>query len=196
MRYLPSPNIEDENIPIPLGKDFWHQAKMAVQKWNRGFYPLIPYTQIVKSTTMEPGAPTGQYGPVPVGAPGTTSFDPLYGEAVDPAMTTWTQPHQSGTLKAADPEVYAPPVNIRMRVQVELQDIELHFYGFESVIDVVGSIPVALLDQAGITCQPGDKFPWGGDWYEVEQIGPKQRWLNTTTALYLFLNCRRKRFGA
>lgn len=197
--YLPPNIVEDATIPLPLGKDFWFQVRLAAQKWKRGFFPTITYRPISKQPTMQPDAPEVASGAVPVGEPGTTAFDPLYGEAVDPKMITdgaWRQPHLSADLQPADPEVYLPDVSFRARVQVETQDSDLHPWGFEENLGVVVTVPASILDEVGVTAQRGDLLQWGGKWYEVVQVGPPNRWLNTTTALYVALNCQTKRRGS
>lgn len=197
MPYLPPPDETDETIPLPLGKDFYLQVRMVAAKWRRGFFPTVTYRPISKRPTMEPAGGDGDRDAYPVGEPGTTAFDPLYGEAVDAAMSpAWRQPHRSGDLRAADPEVYLPDVTFPARVFVETTDADLHFWGFEKNYGIVVSVPVSILDDVGVTAQPGDLLVWSGTLYEVQQVGPPNRWVNTTAALYAALNCQVKRGGS
>lgn len=199
MAYLPPPNTEDTTIPIPLGKDFYLQVRLAEQKWKRGFFPTITYRPLASAVTMEPTAPAVSDGAVPVGEAGTTAFDPLYGEAVDPQMIVdgaWRQPHLSGDLQAADPEVYEDDVQFRARIFVESTDTELHFFGFEKNLGIIVAVPASILDEVEVTAKNGDLILWAGNWYEVILVGPPNRWLNTSTALYLAMNCQTKRKGS
>lgn len=198
MPYLPPDIVENTTLPLPLGKDFLLQVRMIADKWKRGFFPEVTYRRLSKTTTMQPDAPEVTDG-VPVGVSGQSAFDPLYGETVDPQMLAegnWRQPHLSGDLHAADPEVYLADVLVRARVQVETQDSDLHPWGFEKNLGIMVVIPASLLDEVSVTSQPGDLILWGGDWFEVIQVGPPNRWLNTTTALYIAMNCQTKRRGS
>lgn len=199
MAYLPPSIIEDTTLPIPLGKDFLFQIKLIEGKWKRGFFPLILYRPLAKLTTMSPDAPNVAVGIVPVGETGKTAFDPLYGEAVDPQMIvdgTWRQPHLSGDLKASDPELYEPDVHFRARVKSDPLDTELKFYGFEDNRGLMVDVPASILDEVEVTAKAGDLLQWGGHWYEVLQVGPNNRWTNTSTALYVGMNCQKKRKGS
>lgn len=194
MAYLPPRVSEDIAIPVPLGRDYSLQIRLIEAKWNR-FFPNVPYHSLVKKITPEtdPMLP-GQVG----GEAGATIYDPLYNEAVDPQMLTtgYQQPHLSGILKAGNPEVYAPPVMVRARVLVDVTDAELHQWGFDKNLGLILQIPVSLLDKLNITAKAGDYVDWGGDQYEVIQVGPNARFLNTSASLYVVLNCQSRRQGS
>jgi len=191
--YLPPPTTELTKFPIPLGTDFWMQVAYIDEKWKR-VYPLLTYHPLKKDTTLS----VLLDGSVPVGVAGGTVFDPIYGEAVDPQMlqTGWQQPQLSGNLSSADVEVFQPSVQVNGRLQVETTDVDLHFYGFDRFLGLLVTVPASLFDSVGVSAQPGDRFEWGGDTYEVLQVGPNQRFRNTATMLYVGLNCQSYRKGS
>lgn len=193
MPYLPPRVYEQTVLPAPIGPDFWLQVNLIAEKWKRVF-PVIPYQALLKQVTPE----TTTDGSVPVGTPGTTIYDPIYGESVDPAMLAdgWQQPNLSGTLEAADVELYAAPVNINMRIHVEASDELLHAYGFDEVRDLLVEVPCSILDEVGVTATEGDKFSWGGLMYRVLKIGYSQRFRNQSFYVYVGMNCESWRTGS
>ena len=199
MPYLPSPTTETVVFPLVNQKDFALQVRMIEDKWRR-FYPWINYYPILKAVTVD----TDVNGASVVGEPGTTIFDPVYGESVDPLMLVdgWQQPHLSGTYRAFDTDVFADPVQINARVLLTATDTELHHYGFDRVLDLMLEIPASLFDSVSVTAQAGDKFLWGeghgstGGEYTVIELGPNNRYLNAATMLYVGLNCKSRRKGS
>jgi hypothetical protein len=199
MPYLPPPTTEDVSFPQSLGKDFWFQVQLIEDKWRR-FYPLIPYYPIIKETTVN----ADPSGASLVGTAGGTIFDPIAGEAVDPATLGigWQQPHLSEIYRASEVDVFAPPVSINARILVGATDTELHHYGFDRMLDLIVVVPASIFDSVGVQAKTGDKFRWGegnnssiGE-YTVIELSENQRYLNTATMLYVNLNCQSRRKGS
>lgn len=193
--YLPVDYTMGTTFPAEYGKDVLQQISVIEEKWKR-FYPVINYYCLSKRVTVI------QDGNVdnPVGESGTTAFDPLWGEDVDPVMFTegWKQPHldETDTAAAANTRFYMDPVPVHAQVRREAHDIELKKLGFDRVRDLLVTIPVSLLDKAGIRVEPGDRFIWDNDVYEVQQRERTGFWKNTSLRIYIVLNCEHARLGS
>lgn len=182
--YLPTSVINHTVMPSAQGYDLGTAIKIIEEAWDRHF-PKLPYYQVARSHTPA-------VNNIVSGA-GASSFDTVYGEHVDPANTTWTQPHLSGATKAVDTEVYLEVVRIPIRVTRQLFDLALHKPGFDNVRTVQMSIPLSILDKFGVTVTAGDKFEWNGDEYIVMAPEEKGFWRNTNVRLYLSSVCEHKR---
>jgi len=193
MPYLPSIPTEQTEFPEAWAKDVRTQIGLIEGQYKR-FFPRRAYYAIKKN-------PTAQDAQLdPVGAPGTTAFDPMWREAVDPNMSVWTQPHGSPDFKAAGVEVYAPPVWMNFRLQRNARKDELQKYGFDRVWDLLIHIPCSILDASQVTVQVGDYFNWAfngkDDQYAVMQFSPSGWWKNSNIFLYVTCNVKNKRPGS
>ena len=216
MPYLPPQNQDAVIFPgVPVNSDFWLQVNFIEEKYKR-FYPLVTYYPLLRSTTpsLDPAHQVPVGGDIVDGSEGSigsgsgsgsggqktgTVFDPLYGEAVDPIMLDlgeWVQPHQSGVARVYDVEVYDHPVQVNMRIAIQVEDAQLHQWGFEKMLDLMTVVPVSILDSVGVTVTEGDYFVWGGQQYEVVQVGPNNRYLNMSTYLYVSCMCQNRRRGS
>lgn len=197
--YLPAPTNETIQFPLPRAKDYALQIRMIEQKWMR-FYPLITYYPILKATTVN----TDPTGASLIGTEGSTIFDPIYGESIDPTLLTvgWEQPHGSVTYHTAEVDVFADPVQVNARILVAATDVELHKFGFDRQLDLIIIIPASILDSVSVTMQAGDKFRWGegdgnrGGEYTIIELSENKRYLNTATMLYVAGNCKSRRKGS
>jgi len=189
MPYLPPNPTLETSFPIAYGRDIATAIKMIEEKWARHF-PLLDYYPLLKHTTVitDPN--------VPIGDPGTTKFDPVWGEAVPAAMATWENPHANAVADAPRPELYGTPVKLNIRIQKEAHQLELKRYGFDRVRDLLAFVPLSVLDKAGITVQVDDYFIWDGRPFEVKQIDPVGYWHNTNVRLYMAMNCEHRRPGS
>lgn len=191
MPYLPPGIIEDAPFPKTWDKDLQMQVRMIVEKWKRMF-PAADYFSLKKSVTADT---TPQHAPV--GEAGTTKFDPVYGETVDAAMgANWVQPHASGTVKAANVEVFWPAVKIPRRVQRTAKELELKRWGFDKVRTMIVFIPSYFFDLHGITVVAGDKLLWNGESFTVLQFNGDGYWKNSNLPLYMVLNVEHLRVGS
>jgi hypothetical protein len=187
--YLPPDVIEETVLPQPWGKDLRNLIRIIEEKWRR-FYPLVPYHQLATSPTTPANTNT------PNGAAGSTLFDPLYGEAVDPTMTTIVQPHLSGTFNAANPEVFDDPVTFNIKVQPFELDVVEKLYGFDKTRQLVLTAPTSTLDRNGITVQEGDTVEWDGKIFRVHEVTLDKFWLNTNLPLFIVWTCSAWRVGS
>jgi len=187
--YLPPLSISETQFPQAWGKDLRLAVRMIEEEYNR-YYPLIQYHPLSKATTPAVDQNT------PVGAPGTTQFDPLYGEAVDASMTTIVQPHLSGQYQAGNPEIYLSPVPVRARVFRGEIDKLLHRYGFDKVRELVVSIPTSILDRGAITVMEGDYIEWDSHPYKVKEVARDEYWKNTNVQLFVTFACDAWRVGS
>jgi hypothetical protein len=204
MPYLPNDTVEHTEFPKAWSKDVFMQMRLINDLWRRK-YPELPY-ECIKVDPQLPTPPAVEPDPdQPIAGPDATAFDALWNESVPESMlaTGWEQPHlsatvpDSGTHVAANPEKYEPSVDIHARVQTrEELDLELHHYGFDRVRDLLVTIPLALLDDAGVTVKQGDKFTWDDDEYMVLQYERVGFWKNTNVRLYIALNCEHFRQGS
>lgn len=188
--YIPTFTDTPTLFPIPLGKDFRTQVRMIEEKWRRQF-PLVQYRPIriattERSTTLD----------APVGEAGTTRWDPVFGESVDPAMTVLTQPHLSADYNAFDNEIFGDAVPINLRINIDVSDEDLKRWGFEKKADAIVAVPASLLDTASLTVQAGDRFTFAAQEYVVKGIGFDGQWKNTDVWLYIMLNCTTRRIGS
>lgn len=185
--YLPVNLTEDTEFPEAWGKDLRHELRMIEERYHRHF-PEIDYYQMKKAAT--PTIP-----PAISGEPANTQFDPLWAESVDPNMATWQQPHLSGTLKAADVDVFFDPVPIHARLQRENLELELKKYGFDQVRDLLVFVPLTFFDSNNIAVSAGDKFVWDDDEYRVLQFDRTGFWKNTNLRIYMAINAEHLRAG-
>jgi hypothetical protein len=189
-----------------LGNTFNTTVRMIESRWKRT-YPRVAYYALKKNVTNVGTSTTAVSG-----STGTTTFDPLWGEAVAPAMqdTGWQQPHLSAVtapnttpfasetadVPAAETEVRDDAVYVHMRVQRTLHETMLKKLGFDRVRTLVGTIPASMLDRFQTRPQPGDRIRWNAEWYEVEQFAPGGAYNNTTVWLYWVLNLKHARLGS
>lgn len=199
MPYLPRTYMHDTHLPKAFGRDLKTQIDLLEEE-ARSFFPQIQYfslRNVIGIATTDNVTAT----PAPVGVPGGSAFDPLWGEMVDPGMVAdeeWSQPHLNPDL-AADTqatEVYDGPFTLHGRVQREAKERELKRYGFDEIRDILVHIPSSLLDAQGITVFPGDKFIWDGDEYLVKQDSGSGWWKNSNVRLWRTLNAEHKKRGA
>jgi hypothetical protein len=195
MSYLPPYAVNKTVIPEAYGIDLQTIVRMIRERWEK-FFPKLDYY----SLQVAPTAPASANMDKIVGAADNTQFDPLWGEAVDPALRgeSWTQPHLSGEY-AADKDatdVYATAVPMPSRFRREVKDSELHQWGFDRVRDVVVTIPVVFFDLADLTAKAGDKLSWNSSFYDVVQQTTDGYWRNSNIPLYVILNCQTRRRGS
>ena len=191
MPYLPTPDIESTEFPEAqtTSKDLQCQIQVIEDYFDR-FYPLIDYKPLKQQPTEVSDVNTAS------GESGTTDFDPLYGESINPNSGQWEQAHGDSNLDATQAEVFDTTVQIHARVQRGQKDLDLHQYGFDKVRDVTVYIPLSLLDQHGITVQSGDRFVWDGDEYLVKEFTRTGWWMNSNTRLYMYIGADHARQGS
>jgi hypothetical protein len=194
---LPGSTVQRTTFPAAYGKDVEMAVRIIEDRWTRS-YPQVEYLILKQSITEQGGGGIS----APVGASGTTLFDPLYGESLDPTMLSWDQPHLSASntanesLDATDVEQFETGILVSAQVRREATERELKKYGFDEIRDLLLTIPTSLLDGAGIDPKPGDRFKWDGDTYSVLQRKRGGYWKNTNVALYEVINAEHARFGA
>ena len=198
--YLPENYTHDTEFPLAFGKDLFFQARKTREQYRR-FMPKIDYFCLLITTT--PGVAAPESNTSLVGETGTTKFDPLWGEAVPieaPGATVWQQPHGTAApgavLVSTDPELFAPVVTLHGRVRREARENELKRLGFDRVRDLLITFPTLLLDEAGVTCRPGDQFIWDGDRFVVMQEDSGGYWKNSNIRLFRTLNCEHVHSGS
>jgi hypothetical protein len=188
MPYLPPSALQVQQIPQSFGKDLRTIIRTIEERYRR--HTQVPYYALRRDLTEVTSLST------PVGEAGTTKFDPLYGESVDPDMTTVEQAHGSGTYSVADVDLFDDPVNIWARVRRDAKNTDLQRWGFDKVRDLIVYIPCSTLDAAGITVKAGDKFVWNSEDYNVIEFNQDGYWYNTNVALYVVINAEHRRFGS
>ncbi len=178
MPYLPPNLLQETAFPLAYGKDLATQVRMTAELYRRQ-YTEIDYYQLKKAVTAvaAPGDLSGETG--------TTKFDTLYREAVDPTMTAWAQPHLSGDTVAANPEQFFPLQRIHTRVQRVTRELDLKKAGLVKVRRLTCFIPTLLLDEVGVTVTDGDKFFWHDDFYYVKAPDPVGWWKNTNVRVFV-----------
>jgi hypothetical protein len=195
--------VVDETIMFGgNGYDMATSQRMIEERWKL-FYPSVPYSPLVKAVTA-----VGVATEVLSGENQTTAFDPLWGESVDrPAgQTQWRQPHASAVTSqdaildparvAAEPEIRAEERRVHMRIHRISREDLLKKLGFDLVRTLVGCVPTTMFDRIGITPQPGDRFRWNDEWYEVLQTSPQGWYKNTTHNLFWYLSVKSARIGS
>ncbi len=197
MTYLPPDILDDTEFPTAgvCAKDINNQLEMINEKWRRSF-PLVDYFQL-KWTPTETG-PAEDYIS---GVATETKVDDLWGEDIPDNLTAeWVQPHETtpeGLLyDAADTRQYDNAVLINAALDLQPSERTLKKVGIDEVKGIMVTIPVMLLDEAGITVKMGDFFVWRGERYEVLVTHDKGYWFNTNIYLYLVLDCKRQRIGS
>jgi hypothetical protein len=194
--YLPETAFNDAQR-MSDSSDISMAIRMINERWEYA-YPALPYYQLDRRVTTSPTLNTLS------GETGSTKFDPLWGEAVDPGLTQWQQAHTpvpvtdpvTPPLKAAEVNVYKDPIPIRVQWQRKARDSQLKRWGFDRMRDILAIIPVFSLDQRGITCLADDKIVWDHNEYVVIQQSLEGYWANTNTRLYMVLNCESRRLGS
>ena len=198
MPYLPEDYLHDTLFPEAFDEDVRTQIRLIDEQAAR-FFPAITYYCALRTVGIAV-TDTVTGGPAPVGATGQNTFDPLWGEIVDPTLAgqPWEQPHLHPTLQAGTEEIerYGAPVQVRARIQREVKDYELKRYGFDEMRDILVHIPVATLDRLGLTVFPGDKFVWDGDEFTVKQDRGSGWWKNSNIRLWRTLMGEHKKRGA
>lgn len=195
--------VVDETVMFGgAGFDLATSQRMVEERWKL-FYPAVAYHPLVKAVTAV-GTDTEALS----GETGTTPFDPLWGEAVDrPAgQQFWRQPHASATTSidlekdparvAAEPEIRDEPRRVHMRIRRVSREEQLKRLGFDLVRTLVGCVPTTMFDRHAIAPQPGDRFRWNDEWYEVLQTSPQGWYKNTTTNLFWYLSVKSARIGS
>ena len=184
------------------GHDIGTAQRMLEERWKL-MYPRVAYYPFEKAVTAVGTSPDALSG-----AAGTTPFDPLWGEAIDrPIGTThWRQPHLSAQTSqnelhdparvAAEPEVRGEPHPINMRIRRVVREEMLKKLGFDLVRTTIGCVPTTLFDRYAIKPQPGDRFRWNDEWYEVLQTSPQGWYHNTTHNLLWYLSIKTARLGS
>lgn len=195
MTYLPPQIIEETALPYAYGKDLRMQVRMIEEQFRlycaEAEYFSLKRNVVAQNENMDP-----------IGGPGATNVDPLWGESVDANMSTWTQPHLSAEvtpgnpLKASNPEIYYPPVKIHRRIQRVAREDELKKYGFDRVRTLIAHIPCSFLDAFGITVTAGDKLYWNFEEFTVMQWSPAGYFKNSNVPLYITLNLEHYRPGS
>ena len=191
MPYLPTSPTMETTFPQEYGPDVLQGIQIIEEKWIRHF-PQISYFCLKKGIVAVDSIDTVS------GEVDGSAFDPLWGETVDPALLaqTWQQPHQNASAEAANTAVFEDPEKIHAQVRREARDDELKKLGFDRFRDLVLTIPLSLLDRAGITAQQGDRFIWDNDLFQVEQINRTGFWKNTNLRIYMVFNCEHARMGS
>lgn len=192
MPYIPDTLVENTTIPRSYSRDLQLAVRLIEERYSLFKPPLEYYSlQVLQTKVTDLNIIAGEAG--------STAFDPLWGESVDPAMRgqPWTQPHLSGTFEADDlqADVFADPILINANVRREALDTELKRWGFDRVRGLIVTIPLSLYDKAGIEVHVGDKFKWWDDEYDLLQWTMDGYWKNTSQALYAILNCDSRRRG-
>lgn len=198
--YLPPAAIEDTRFPRAFTKDLRMQIRMIEDLFRRT-YPIIDYyvqQKAVTSVCVEEGSadPETILAGTVVGEPGTTQFDPLWGEPVPGSMegTGWEQPHGNAAHDATDSRgVFDLPVEIHARIQREAKDYTLKRLGFDKIRDLLVFIPTSMLDAQGIQVEPGDEFVWDGERFQVIQRRRDGWWKNTNIRLYVAISAEHAR---
>lgn len=196
MPYLPPPSPDGAEFPRAYDADLELAIRLIEERWRR-FFPRLDYRPLNKLVTPA-------VGNNPVGAPGTTQFDPVWGEAVpvETATTGWRQPHLSAIvtpdapISAVEPQVYQEPRDIHGRVERVARKDHLQKLGFDRIRDLLVTIPSSMLDSSGITVTQGDRFVWDNELYEVLQWSPMGWWMNSSVKLFIVLNVAHARKGS
>ncbi len=193
MTYLPPAATQATYFPTEGGADLATSVALIEERW-RVTFPQVSYFPLDKRVTPSDSAHLS-------GESGASKFDPVWGETVDSARTTWAQPHgTAGSVKAADVEVYRSPVSLYAKIQVVEDEKDMRKYGFDNndrwIAGLVLTIPASMLDTAGITCIAGDKFAWDGDEYSVRRARLAGYYFNSNVRLYVKLGCDRRRHGS
>lgn len=199
MPYLPPPDTQSAVFPLAMGSDLTLQIRMIEERWRR-FYPVLTYMPLNKQVTPVPISTPD----VTSGAPGSTQFDTVWGEAVPAGLAVggWRQPHLSvqvdpeTAVQAAEPQVYHNNRPIHGRIQRVARKDELQKLGFDRIRDLLVTIPTSMLDAIGVTVVAGDRFMWDNELYEVLQWGPMGWWMNSSVKLYIVLNVAHARRGS
>lgn len=191
MPYLPVEPTMETTFPQEYGEDVLQGIQIIEEKWER-FFPNVSYFCLKKKTVGVADIDTVS------GEAGESAFDPLWGEAVDPVLLAqeWEQPHLNANAEAANTTVFEDPVKIRAQVRREARDDELKKLGFDRFRDLILTIPLSLLDKAGVTVQQGDRFIWDNELFQVEQQNRTGFWKNTNLRIYMVLNCEHARMGS
>lgn len=199
MPYLPPLAINDTRFPRAFKKDLRQQIRMIEDLYRR-MYPVIDYYAMQRGTTSICAAQSGEGETLEpetvVGESGTTVFDPLWGEPVPASegATGWVQPHDSAAHDATESAgVFDTAVQIHARIQQEAKDRTLKRWGFDKIREILAIIPVSMLDNAGITVEPGDQFVWDGERYQVTQYKRDGFFHNSNIRLYVVINAEHAR---
>ena len=179
-----------KEFPVASMVDLPIQQRMIEEMYQRT-YPALPYYAMLKQVTPQTTG-TDEI----VGEAGTTKFDPIWGERVPSNMVQWVQPHGTTAYDPTEKGEYAAPVELHIRVQREAHELDLKKWGFDQIRDVLAFMPLSVLDREGIIVKPGDYFVWDGTEYAVLQKDRDGWWHNTTTRLYMVLNCEKRRKGS
>lgn len=199
---FPHQVVDDTEMFGGSGNDLQTAQRMIEERWKL-FYPPVAYFPLVKAVTA-----VGTSTETLSGETGTTAFDPLWGEAVPrpTGQTQWRQPHASEQTsqdlvkdparQAAEPEVRDDARRVHMRVRRVQREEMLKKLGFDLVRTLVGCVPTTMFDRYAIKPQPGDRFRWNDEPYEVLQTSPQGWYKNTTHNLYWYLSIKSARLGS
>ena len=197
--YLPSRQIDQTKMPVAYGPDLFLAVDKIAEQYRR-FRTQLQYFSLkaISITRREPREPDNPTDDTVVGTPGTTAFDPVWGEAVDSSLAgqPWQQPQLSGSLVSDVDSIdqFNIPVTIPMKVQKTALDTELKKWGFDRVRDLIVTIPVSF-DDNGITSQPGDKIQWDADDFNILQRTLDGFWHATNIRMFMVCNCEHRRKG-
>lgn len=191
MPYLPPDFLHDTEFPLAYGKDVHLMLRLLRESYDR-FYPKIDYEAVlaqpvVATSPEDPVAESGQSG-----------VDLVWGEVVPTTLAgqDWEQPHLNASHDAVAVEVYRAAVSVPFRVRRDNKEKDLKKEGFDPVRDVTGFIPTVVLDELGITCRPGDRFNWDGDYYVVKWAEATGYWKMTNLRLFVELVCEHQHQGS
>lgn len=198
MSYIPDNHLLETTFPQRYGKDILNGIRTVEERWER-FYPQIKYHCLNFTPTILPKTTAGDADvSEATGVSGGSAFDALWGEAIDPVALTeaWKQPHVSGSNVASEPEKFMAPVLLHAQIRREAKEKELKKLGFDEVRDLLVTIPLSLLDRAGVEVKVGDRFVWDNDVFDVDQFELTGYWKNTELRVFIVINAKHHHFGS
>lgn len=196
--YLPVDVLEYTEFPKPDSKDVYQQIRMIEDLWTRQM-PKVEFYNLKKAPTKSLDAEDEVDPNVLSGEPGTTSYDPLWGERVSDTVAAggaWVQPHGKDDQSVTGRGKFEAPVLLPCQIERIQKERQMKKYGFDEVREVVATIPVSILDRFGVKVEPGDKFVWDGEPYMVKQERRDGYWMNSNVRLYLVMACDHWREGS
>jgi hypothetical protein len=195
--YLPGGVLEYTEFPKPDSKDLLHQVRMIEDLYTHQcpqieYYPLkkLP-TPALEGLVVNPNVLSGE--------PGTTKFDPLWGESVPETVAAtgkWTQPHGKALQSVNGREKYDGPYLLRSQIRRDAKERQLKKWGFDEIRDIIVTVPVSHLDRFGIRVDAGDQFVWDGERYTVLKKARDGYWFNTNVRLYVVISAEHYREGS
>lgn len=196
--YLPIDVLEYTEFPKPNSKDVYQQIRMIEDLWTRQM-PKLEFYNLKKAPTKSLDGDDNVDPSVLSGEPGTTSFDPLWGERVSDTVAAggaWLQPHGKADQSVTGRGKFEAPVLIPAQVERIDKERQLKKWGFDEKREIVVVTPVSMLDRFGVKVEPGDKLIWDGESYMVKQEKRDGYWQNSNVRLYLVMSCDHWREGS